>query len=157
MSSIYRIELTDRDNRGLSGLLSLSRGNADAVRVAEEENAFALALGTLGGLYPLARAGAAPESLEEACPAGVGLGAVVIAHDLLDGFAGLVGVIEWDAADIVVEDVSLDDSVEDVTTNETEVAVDGGCGAAGEVPHLRLVVGETRVGVLQIGDGDCAC
>jgi hypothetical protein len=45
--------------------------------------------------------------------------------------------------------------VEDVTADEAEVTVDGGGSAAGKVPHLGLVVGEGRVGVLQEGDGNC--
>lgn len=131
---------------------NLGRRDANAVRVAVEKHTLALALGTLGGLNPLAGASAGPESLEESSPAGVGLGAVVVAHDLLDGLAGFVGVVEGDGADIVVEDVSFDDSVEDVTADETEITVDGGSGATGKVPHLRLVVGEGGVGVLEISD-----
>jgi hypothetical protein len=45
--------------------------------------------------------------------------------------------------------------VEDVTADEAEVTVDGGGSAAGKAPHLGLVVGESGVGVLQEGDGDC--
>lgn len=70
------------------------------------------------------------------------LAAVVVAHDLLDCFAGFVGVVEGDRADIVVEDVGFDDSVEDVTADESEVAVNGGSGTSGKVPDFGLVVGE---------------
>lgn len=139
----------------LLGSSNLGGGNTDAIDVAEEQNAFALALGAIGGLNPLAGAGRGPHGLEEASPASVGLGAVVLAHDGLNGLAGLVGVVEGDVADIVVQHVGLDDAVEDVTTNEAEVTVDGGSSAAGEVPHLGLVVGEGGVGVLQEGNGHC--
>jgi hypothetical protein len=134
---------------------NLGRGKTDAVGVTEEQDTLALALGAVGGLNPLASAGRGPHGLEEASPAGVGLGAVVVAHDGLDGLAGLVGVVEGDVADIVVQDVGLDDAVEDVTADEAEVTVDGGSGAAGKAPHLGLVVGEGGVGVLQEGNGDC--
>lgn len=134
---------------------NLGRGNTDAVGVTEEQNTLALALGALGGLNPLASAGRGPHGLEEASPASVGLGAVVVAHDGLDGLAGLIGVVEGDVADIVVQNVGLDDAVEDVTADEAEVTVDGGGSAAGKVPHLGLVVGEGGVGVLQEGNGDC--
>lgn len=132
---------------------NLGRRDTNAVGVAVEEHALALALGTLGGFNPLAGASAGPHSLEESSPAGVSLGAVVAAHDLLDGLASFVGVVEGDGADIVVEDVSLDDPMEDVTADETEVTVDSGGSTTGKVPDLRLVVGEGGVGVLEISDG----
>ena len=102
----------------------------------------------------MAHTGAGPESLEESSPAGVGLCAVVVAHDRLDGIGGLVGVIEWDGADIVVQDVSLNDAVQDMTADETEVTVNGGGGTTSKVPGLGVVVREGRVGVLQESDGN---
>ena len=103
----------------------------------------------------MADTGAGPESLEESSPASVGLRAVVRAHDLLDGLAGLVGVVEGDGADVVVQDVGLNDTVQDVTADEAKVTVNGGRGSASEVPHLRLVVRESGIGVLEVSDGNC--
>ena len=131
----------------------LGRRDTDAVGVAVEQNTLLLPLGACGGLNPLAHASTGPESLEESRPAGVSRSAVVMAHDLLDRFAGLVGVIEGDGADIVVEDVGLDDSVQDVTADESKVTVDCSSGTASEVPYFRLVVGEGGVGVLEVSDG----
>jgi hypothetical protein len=74
----------------------------------------------------------------------------VLAHDGLDGLGGLVGVVEGDGGDVVVEDVGLDDAVEDLAA-----AVNGGGGTTGKVPGLAGVVREGRVGVLEVGDGDC--
>lgn len=140
----------------LISLLSGDRGRRDtnAVGVAEEEHPLAFTLSALGGFHPVARTGAGPESLEEPCPAGVGLGAVVLAHDLLDGLAGLVGVVEGDDADVVVQHVRLDDAVEDVAADEAKVTVDGGGSAAREVPHFRFVVRQCGIGVLQERDGN---
>lgn len=76
------------------------------------------------------------------------------AHDALDGLGGLIGVVEGDVADIVVQNVGLNDTVEDVTADETEVTIDGGGGSTGEVPDLGLVVGEGGVGVLEEGNSD---
>lgn len=132
----------------------LGRGNSDAVGVAVEQNTVAFASGTFSGLDPVARAGGGPESLEETSPATVGFGAVVVAHDALDGVGGLVGVVEGNVADVVVQDVSFDDAVEDVATDETKVTVNSGSSTTGKVPNLRLVVGESRVGVLKEGDGN---
>jgi hypothetical protein len=58
----------------------------------------------------------------------------VLAHDGLDGLGGLVGVVEGDGGDVVVEDVGLDDAVEDLAADETELAVNGGGGTTGKVP-----------------------
>lgn len=131
----------------------LGRGDTDAVGVAVEQHTLVFTLGAHAGFNPLACASAIPEGLEESSPPGVGLGAVVVAHHLLDGFTGFVGVVEGDGADIVVEDVSLDDSVEDVTADESKVTVNRGSGSTSKVPRFRLVVGERRVGVLEVSDG----
>lgn len=143
---------------GNNHLLGLGRRlggrNTDAVGIAVEQDTLVLAGGTLSGLDPVADTGRGPHGLEESSPAGVGLGAVVLAHDALDGLAGLVGVVEGDVADVVVQNVGLDDTVEDVAADEAEVAVNGGSGATGEVPNLGLVVGEGGIGVLEEGDGD---
>lgn len=133
----------------------LGRRNTDAVGVTVEHNTLALTSRTLSRLNPLADTGRGPHGLEETSPAGVSLRAVVVSHDVLDGFAGLVGVVEGDIADVVVQHVGLDDTVEDVAADEAEVTVNGGSSAAGEVPHFRLVVRKSGVGVLEEGNSDC--
>ena len=132
----------------------LGRRNTDTVGVTVEQHTLALTRGTLSGLDPVAGTGRGPESLEETSPAGVGLSTVVIAHNALDGVGGLVSVVEGNVADIVVQNVGLNDAVENVTADKAEVTVDGGGGTTGKVPHFRLVVGESRVGVLEESDGD---
>ena len=76
-------------------------------------------------------------------------------HHLADSDRGLGSVVEGDCGDEVVAYVRADDVVEEVRVDEAEVAVDGGGGAAGEVPGVVVVVGEAAVGVLEEGDGDC--
>jgi hypothetical protein len=50
--------------------------------------------------------------------------------------------------------VRLDDAVEELSSDEAEFAVDGGGGAADVVPGLGVVMRETGVGVLEVGDAD---
>ena len=49
----------------------------------------------------------------------------------------------------------LDNAMEDVAANETEITVDGDCCSSDEIPCARSVVRESWVGMLEIGDGDC--
>lgn len=77
----------------------------------------------------------------------------MLAHDGLDGLGSLVSVVEGDAADVVVQNVGLDDAVEEVSADESHLTINGGSGAADKVPFLVSVVGESRIGVLK--EGDC--
>lgn len=78
----------------------------------------------------------------------------MLAHDGLNGLGGLVRVVEGDAADVVVEDMSLDDAVEKVAADEAHLTVNGSSGTTDEVPLVVGVVGKGRVGVLEEGDGN---
>lgn len=55
----------------------------------------------------------------------------------------------------MVNDVVLDDAVEQVAADETELAVYGGQGAFDVGPVFGVVVGDVHVGVVQVGDGNC--
>lgn len=124
--------------------------------VAEEQNTLSRALGALGGLDPLAPAGALPHGLDEADGPLLGVGAVVAAHDGLDGLGGLVRVVEGNGAHVVVQHVGLNDTVEQVAADEAELAVNRGGSTADKVPLLLGVVGERGIGVLKEGDGNWA-
>ena len=76
------------------------------------------------------------------------------AHDRLDGFSGFVSVVEWNCRDVVVQDVSFDDSVEQRAADESELAVDRGCSSASEIPRLDSVMSDRGIGVLQVCDCD---
>lgn len=78
----------------------------------------------------------------------------MLAHDWLDSLGGFVGVVEGDGADVVVEDVGLNDAVEESAANETEFAVNGCGGTTNVVPRSSRVVGKSWVGVLEVGDGN---
>ena len=136
------------DRGQLRGLLT------QAVPVAEEHDVPAGTFGLCTRLNPLAHAGGLVHGLNEADGAVGDVGTIVAAHDGLDGLGGLVGVIEGDGADVVVQDVRLDDAMQQVAANETEFAVDGRGGALDKSPLLTGVVGQGRVSVLQEGDGD---
>ena len=78
----------------------------------------------------------------------------MLAHDRLDGFGRLVGVIEWNRGDVVMEDVSFDDAVEQLSADESKFAIDCRCCTAREVPGLGVVMRQRRIGVLEVGDRD---
>lgn len=79
----------------------------------------------------------------------------MLAHDWLDGFGGLIRVIERDGRDVVVKNVRLDDSMEEAATDEAELAIDGSRCATCEVPGFAGVMWEGWICVLKVGDCDC--
>ena len=64
------------------------------------------------------------------------------AHDGLDSLGGFVGVVEGNGADVVVQDVGFDDAVEQGAADESELAVNGGCGSASKTPRLGSVMSD---------------
>ena len=65
-------------------------------------------------------------------------------------------MVEWNGADVVVEDMGFDDTVQELAADETEFAINS-CGCAtGIVPAGRSVVRKAGVGVLEVSDGNCA-
>lgn len=115
----------------------------------------ARALGLCARLDPLAHACALVHGLDEANGSVNGIGTVVTAHDRLDGLGGLVGVVEGNGADVVVQNVGLDDTVQQVAADEAKLTVNGCSGALDKGPLFAGVVGQGRVGVLEEGDSDC--
>lgn len=110
--------------------------------VSEEHDTSSLALGALVALNPLARSKIGVEAANEAKSSTAGVAAVVLTHDSLDGLGSFVGVVEGDGADVVVQDVSLDNAVEEVRTDWPKIAVDCCGGATSEGPGVAGVVGK---------------
>lgn len=79
----------------------------------------------------------------------------MLAHNLLDGLGSLVGVVKGDRADIVVQDVGLNDTMEQVAADKTKLAIDRGGGTSDEVPLLGGVVRKRGVSVLKECNGNC--
>lgn len=119
----------------------LNRRSTETVPVAEKQDAFAFALSVLAGLNPLTPAGTTPHCLEKTQGAVLGVGTVVASHNLLDSLRGFVGVVEGYGGDVVVENVRLNNTVKELTTNETELAINGGGSAANVSPRFGSVVG----------------
>lgn len=135
--------------------LLLRKGlNSETVTVTEEQNTLSFTLGTVAGLNPLAPSSGCPESLDETDSTTPGVRTVVTSHNLLDSLGSLIGVVERNQGDKVVKDVSLDNSVHKVTSDESKLSVDGSGGSTAVVPGLRVVVRKRGVGVLQEGNGD---
>lgn len=129
--------------------------SAETVPVAEEHHSLVLASSTFVGRHPLTVPEVGVHALEEAEGTTTAVTTVVTTHDRLDGFCGFCGVIERNGADVVVENVSLNDVVEKVGTDGPEVAVDSCSSATSVGPRFVGVVRKRRVGVLKERDGDC--
>lgn len=138
----------------IANWLKSGRLEAEIVTVPEEENGFAFSLSGLTGLNPLAGSERGPHSSNEAEAAIFCVRAIMMAHDLLDGFSGFISIIKGDGADIVVENVGFDDAVQELAADESKFTIDSSSGSTGEIPCLRLIVGKGWVGVLQEGDGN---
>ena len=136
------------------GFHELRRGNAQAVAIPVEEHILAFAIATLGGFDPLTHSRTLPQTAKESPHPAFGITAVVVTHDGLDRFRRFVGMIKGNGANVVVEDMSLYDSVEEMWTNGPEVPVNGGSCTSREVPRFGFVVREGWVSVLEVGDGD---
>jgi hypothetical protein len=130
------------------------RRQVRAIPVPEEIHTGLLALHSGEGLDPLANMHIAVQRFEETDRTALDVCAVMLAHDGLDGLGGLVGMVERNGADVVVQNVGLDDAVEELAADKAEFAVDGGGGAAGVGPGSWGVVREGGVGVLQEGNCD---
>lgn len=79
---------------------------------------------------------------------------IVNPQQRLNSAGSLLGLVEGDPAEQVVNDMVVDDFVEEVAADEADAPVNGGKGTLGVGPGLGGVVGDSGVGVLQIGDCD---
>jgi hypothetical protein len=112
--------------------------------------------GTFDWLNPLAGPHGCPHTLQESKTSSSSVATVVATHNRLDRLGCLVCVVEWNRADIVMEDVGLDDTVQELAADEAEFAIDSGCCTAGIVPAGRAVVRKAGISVLEEGDGNCS-
>lgn len=55
-----------------------------------------------------------------------------------------------------MNDVLVNDPVEDMFSNEAKITVDGGKRSLDVGPVVGVEVVDFRVGVVEVGDGDCA-
>ena len=99
-----------------------------------------VSLGVFIGLNPSAHPRTPPKTTQKAERATLGIGAIVLAHDWLDGFSSLVCMVEGNCADEMMQDMGLDDAMEEMSADESELAVDCRGGSSGKVPGFRTVV-----------------
>lgn len=78
----------------------------------------------------------------------------MLAHDFLDRFCRLICVVEGDSADIVVQNMRLYYTVQELTTDEAEFSIDRCRSSSSVVPGIASVVRKRWIGVLQESDGD---
>lgn len=134
----------------------LRRWKTVTIAITEEEDTLAESLGALGVLDPLASSSTRPNGLDETPRTPFNIGAVVTPQYWLDGFRSLVGVVERDCGDKVVEDVRLYNTVHECSTDETEFTINGCSSAARKVPSCVLVMREGGISVLKIGYCNCS-
>lgn len=96
-----------------------------------------------------------PHRLEEAEELPLAVGAVVDAHDRLDGFGRLIGMIEGDGGDEMVKNMGLDDAMHNVPADKSKIAIDCRSRSASEVPCVVLIMRKCAIGVLKVRDSDC--
>lgn len=117
------------------------------IQIAEEEDA--RSFHSFGLLDEPASALVAPEC----CPEwGLGIGLVVVSHDLSNVNASLTSVVEWNGRDEMVADMSANNVVEEMGVNKAEITINGSRGTASKIPGLGIVVRHGCVGVLEEGD-----
>ena len=90
--------------------------------------------------HPLTPPGALPQTFNEPNSSIFGVASIMSTHDRLDRLCSLVGVVEGNGANVVVEDVGFNNAVEKVWTNRPEIAVNCCSSAAGKGPGGGVVV-----------------
>lgn len=76
-------------------------------------------------------------------------------EELLESICSLPGIVVGDLGRSVVSNMSLADTVKEPSTDWAKhVSVNGGKSSSGKSPLFGRVVGQERVGVLQVGDED---
>lgn len=79
---------------------------------------------------------------------------VVFTEHGLNGLGGLLCMVEWNAAEEVVDHMVVDNLVEEVTANEASCAINCSECALGVGPGFCGVVSNLGVGVLKVCDGN---
>ena len=78
---------------------------------------------TFIGLNPLAHPEGFPYALQKSHRTLTCVTPVVLSHDGLYGFGRFVRVIKWDGANIMVKDMGFDDTMKQLTADETKLAI----------------------------------
>ena len=104
-------------------------------------------------LDPLARPHRCPHALQESKTASSCVAAVVTTHNRPNCLGRFIGVVEGDGADVVVEDVGLDDTMQELATDETKFTINRSGCTTSVVPGVRSVVRQAGIGVLEVGNG----
>ena len=111
------------------------------ITISRKPNSLSSPFSTLACLNPLTPSRTPPHTFQETEHSLSHIGAIMLAHDRLDGLGGLTSVIKWDAGDGVVQDMGLDDFVEEDAADKPEITIDG-CGCTARVsPGFRGVLG----------------
>ena len=128
--------------------------NTVAVAISEEENGFAVALGFSSGLDPQTYTLVPPQRFEKSYESTFDIGSVMHAHDGFDSLRGFVSVVEGNRGHKVMEDMSLHNSMHEMSTDEAHLSVNGRGGTTGEIPNVILVMRQCGVCMLEVCDSN---
>ena len=142
------IQCIIRERQRHGSLSHLDRLNAQPVPISVEENVSSQPFSSIARFNPLTPPSARPQAFQEAYSAVLGIRPVMGAQNRLYSFCRLIGMIEWDHRNVVMEDMSFDNAVEQRTTYEAEFSIDGRCGSGSKSPGLGPIMRNGRVCVL---------
>ena len=111
-----------------------------SIPVAEEQHTGILASRALYWLNPLAPSDVSPETVNKSNWTIHNVCTIVLAHDGFDSCGGFISVVEGDGADVMMKNVSFDDSVKELSANKPKFAIDSGSGASSVGPGGGSVV-----------------
>lgn len=118
------------------------------VPVAVEQDVLPITFGFRARLYPLACTDVNPQTSQEADGPVFDIRSVMPAHNRLDGFGCNIGVVKWDGRDVVVKNVCLDDTMEQMAADEPKIAVNRSRCPTHEGPCGRVIVGDCGIRML---------
>lgn len=133
----------------------LHGSHSKLVTISIEQDVLAQSFRSLTSLNPLAPSRTIPKGFQETKWSIFGVGQVVLAHNGLNSFSGFIGMVERNRGYVVMEDMSLDYTVEKRSTYKSKFTVYCRCGSSSESPGFVTIMRDGWIGVLKVGNSNC--